>query len=89
MTRFAIHHARGHTDRLPVALYVRNDDRAAKLVITGDWNDDNNRRVLCHVILKFYRHNELKIGRQFAGASTTVNAPEKNFPALLTFPGKA
>jgi len=24
--------SRGHTDRLPVALYVRNDNRAAKLV---------------------------------------------------------
>ena len=32
MTRFAILRSRGHTDRLPVALYVRNDNRAAKLV---------------------------------------------------------
>jgi hypothetical protein len=32
MTRFAILRAHGHTDRVPVALYVRNDDRAAKLV---------------------------------------------------------
>jgi hypothetical protein len=32
MTRFAITRSRGHTDRLPVALYVRNDDRAAKLI---------------------------------------------------------
>lgn len=32
MTRFAIMRSHGHTDRLPVALYVRNDDRAAKLV---------------------------------------------------------
>jgi len=32
MTRFAILRSRGHTERLPVALYVRNDDRAAKLV---------------------------------------------------------
>ena len=32
MLRFAISGARGHSDRLPVALYVRNDDRAAKLV---------------------------------------------------------
>ena len=32
MTRFAILRAHGHTDRLPVALYVRNDDRAARLV---------------------------------------------------------
>jgi len=32
MTRFAIMRSRGHTDRLPVALYVRNDNRAAKLV---------------------------------------------------------
>ena len=32
MTRFAILRRHGHTDRLPVALYVRNDNRAAKLV---------------------------------------------------------
>ena len=32
MTRFTILRNRGHTDRLPVALYVRNDNRAAKLV---------------------------------------------------------
>jgi hypothetical protein len=32
MLRFAILRSRGHTDRLPVALYVRNDDSAAKLV---------------------------------------------------------
>jgi hypothetical protein len=32
MTRFAICRARGHTDRVSVALYVRNDNRAAKLV---------------------------------------------------------
>jgi hypothetical protein len=32
MTRFAISRARGHSDRCPVALYVRNDDRAAKLI---------------------------------------------------------
>ena len=32
MTRFAILRSHGHTDRLPVALYVRNDNRAAKLV---------------------------------------------------------
>jgi hypothetical protein len=32
MTRFAITRSRGHTDRLPVALYIRNDDRAAKLI---------------------------------------------------------
>jgi hypothetical protein len=32
MTRFAILRAHGHTDRIPVALYVRNDDRAAKLI---------------------------------------------------------
>ena len=32
MTRFAILRSNGHTDRLPVALYVRNDNRAAKLV---------------------------------------------------------
>ena len=32
MTRFAIMRSRGHTDRLPVALYVRNDNRAAKLI---------------------------------------------------------
>ena len=32
MTRFAILRSHGHTDRLPVALYVRNDDRTARLV---------------------------------------------------------
>ena len=32
MTRFAILRARPGVDRIPVALYVRNDDRAAKLV---------------------------------------------------------
>jgi hypothetical protein len=32
MTRFAILRAHGHTDRLPVALYVRNDNRGARLV---------------------------------------------------------
>jgi len=32
MARFAILRSHGHTDRLPVALYVRNDNRAAKLV---------------------------------------------------------
>ena len=32
MTRFAILRSHGHTDRLPVALYVRNDNRAAKLI---------------------------------------------------------
>ena len=32
MTRFAIMRSRGHSDRLPVALYVRNDNRAAKLI---------------------------------------------------------
>ena len=32
MLRFAIQRSNGHTDRLPVALYVRNDNRAAKLV---------------------------------------------------------
>ena len=32
MTRFAILRRHGHTDRCPVALYVRNDNRAAKLV---------------------------------------------------------
>ena len=32
MTRFAIVRSRGHTDRLPVALYVRNDNHAAKLI---------------------------------------------------------
>ena len=32
MTRFAIMRSHGHTDRLPVALYVRNNNRAAKLV---------------------------------------------------------
>jgi hypothetical protein len=32
MLRFAIRRARPGADRLPVALYVRNDDRAAKLI---------------------------------------------------------
>ena len=32
MTRFAIMRSHGHTDRCPVALYVRNDNRAANLV---------------------------------------------------------
>ena len=32
MTRFGILRSHGHTDRVPVALYVRNDNRAAKLV---------------------------------------------------------
>jgi hypothetical protein len=32
MTRFAILRSHGHTDRLPVALYVRNDNRAPRLV---------------------------------------------------------
>ena len=32
MTRYAIQRSRPGVDRLPVALYVRNDDRAAKLV---------------------------------------------------------
>lgn len=32
MTRFAILRSHGHRDRLPVALYVRNDNRAARLV---------------------------------------------------------
>ena len=32
MTRFAIIRARAGADRLPVALYVRNDNRAARLV---------------------------------------------------------
>ena len=32
MLRFAISRARGHSDRVPVALYVRNDNRAAKLI---------------------------------------------------------
>jgi hypothetical protein len=32
MTRFAILRAHGHTDRCPVALYVRNDNTRAKLV---------------------------------------------------------
>jgi hypothetical protein len=31
MTRFAILRAHGHSDRCPVALYVRNDNRAARL----------------------------------------------------------
>jgi hypothetical protein len=32
MTRFAILRSRSHTDRCPVALYVRNDNTRAKLV---------------------------------------------------------
>ncbi len=32
MTRFAILRSKSHGDRIPVALYVRNDNRAAKLV---------------------------------------------------------
>jgi hypothetical protein len=32
MTRFAILRAKPDTDRVPVALYVRNDNRAAKLI---------------------------------------------------------
>ena len=32
MLRFAILHSRPGTDRIPVALYVRNDNRRAKLV---------------------------------------------------------
>jgi len=32
MTRFAIQRSRPGSDRVPVALYVRNDNRAAKLV---------------------------------------------------------
>ena len=32
MTRFAILRTHGHTDRWPVALYVRNDNHRAKLV---------------------------------------------------------
>ena len=32
MTRFAILRSHGHTDRLPVALYVKNDNQRAKLV---------------------------------------------------------
>jgi hypothetical protein len=32
MTRFAIARSHGHTDRLPVALYVRNDNHAPKLI---------------------------------------------------------
>ena len=32
MLRFAIMRARGHPDRVPVALYVRNDNHRAKLV---------------------------------------------------------
>ena len=32
MTRFGILRARSGVDRIPVALYVRNDDRAARLV---------------------------------------------------------
>jgi len=32
MTRFGIIRARPGVDRIPVAMYVRNDNRAAKLV---------------------------------------------------------
>jgi len=32
MLRFAILRSHGHTDRLPIALYVRNDNHRAKLV---------------------------------------------------------
>jgi hypothetical protein len=32
MTRFAIIRARPDVDRIPVAFYVRNDNRAARLV---------------------------------------------------------
>ena len=32
MLRFAILRSRSHTDRVPVALYVRNDNHRAKLV---------------------------------------------------------
>ena len=32
MLRFAISRARGHSDRVPVALYVRNDNQRAKLI---------------------------------------------------------
>ena len=32
MAKFAILRSHGHTDRLPVALYVRNDNHRAKLV---------------------------------------------------------
>ena len=32
MARFAILRSHGHTDRLPIALYVRNDNHRAKLV---------------------------------------------------------
>jgi hypothetical protein len=32
MSRFAIQRNHGHSDRLPVALYVRNDNRAPRLV---------------------------------------------------------
>ena len=32
LTRFAVLRSHGHTDRLPVALYVRNDNHRAKLV---------------------------------------------------------
>jgi len=32
MLRFAIHHARPGVERIPVAFYVRNDNRAARLV---------------------------------------------------------
>ena len=39
MTRFAILRAHGHTDRCPVALYVRNNNRAAKLVkLIATWS---------------------------------------------------
>ena len=32
MLRFAIMRSRGHTDRVPVALYVRNDNRGCRLI---------------------------------------------------------
>jgi hypothetical protein len=32
MTRFGILRSHGHADRVPIALYVRNDNRAARLV---------------------------------------------------------
>ena len=38
MLRFAILRSRSHTDRVPVALYVRNDNRRAKLVkLIAQW----------------------------------------------------
>ncbi len=38
MTRFGIIRARPSCDRIPVALYVRNDNRAARLVkVIGDY----------------------------------------------------